>query len=63
MTEQIMWAVKTGLGNFLFNTVAPTERGARLAAELCDQRDWAEMQRESGYRIVRVRITEVQDEP
>lgn len=61
MAEQIMWAVKTGLGNFLFATVAPTQRGARLAAELCDQRTWEEMQAQSGYRIVRVRITEVQD--
>lgn len=63
MSEQTMWAVKTGFGRIIPETIATLGGRARLLAMLhhTHGRDWPEMMRESGYTVVRVRITEVQD--
>ncbi len=57
----IMWAVRTGMGRILLPTIAATKRRAQLLAMLDDDRSWQEMQNESGYRCIRVKVVEVGD--
>lgn len=58
MSEQIMWAVKGLSGEIFTETIRDTEEGAArsFAGDL-----W-EHALIGGYRCIRVRVTEVQDE-
>ena len=62
MAEQIMWAVKTGFGRILTETLAPLAVKAKALATVHDShaRPWEEMHDDSGYRCIRVKVVEVE---
>jgi hypothetical protein len=62
MSEQIMWAVKTPEGEILLRTIAQSDYWAKRNYVGAETNRWVGCQ-VKGFRIVRVRVTEVQDGP